>query len=136
MSWAAAWECGSTGLKGAAPAAQAAKEGLARKIAERQADLQAKRVALAAADSDNDSMRARIAAQTISRDDVIRMNHERCARAPPARLIRLNRSPAILECSAGPKYAAAQRVLSNEPLSGFLHACPHQCACCEALSVL
>ena len=64
---------------------QGHKEGLLRKAAERQADLQAKRAALGSAEADNGGMRARIAAQTISRDDVIRMNHERCVRgrAPP-----------------------------------------------------
>ena len=62
--------------------AQGHKEGLQRKAAERAADLRAKREQLAAAHADNEGMRARIAAQTISRDDVVRMNHERCAHAP------------------------------------------------------
>ncbi|CAL8470906.1 g10448 [Coccomyxa elongata] len=56
---------------------QSQKEGLQRKVAERTADLRSKQQQLAAVEQENVEMRAKIATQTVSRDDVIRMNQER-----------------------------------------------------------
>lgn len=66
---------------------QGHKEGLQRKVTERQADARSKQAKLDQAHADNEAMRARIASQTVSRDDVIRMNHERCARCTLTRML-------------------------------------------------
>jgi hypothetical protein len=99
--------------------AQGHKEGLQRKVAERQADLRARREQLSAAHADNEAMRARIAAQTISRDDVIRMNHERRAFPPP-------HCPSFGHCRQGTATAAWHAPAACVTGQGQIryHACP------------
>mmetsp|Transcript_33184 Transcript_33184/g.73361 ORF Transcript_33184/g.73361 Transcript_33184/m.73361 type:complete len:629 (+) Transcript_33184:314-2200(+) len=56
---------------------QALKQSLQRKLAERQADLKAKQDAMAAAQTENEALRARVAAQPVNKADLQRMIMER-----------------------------------------------------------
>ena len=59
------------------PHPQAHKASLQRKLAERQADVAAQGGELAAAERENEGLRARVAAQTVHPQDVMRMNQEK-----------------------------------------------------------
>lgn len=59
---------------------------LQHKVAERQADLTAKREALAAVLAENSALAARIATQTVSKADVARMANERSKQVRDARV--------------------------------------------------
>lgn len=56
---------------------QAHKASLQRKLVERQADVAAQQQELAGVEAENEALRARIAAQTIHPQDVMRMNAEK-----------------------------------------------------------
>ncbi|KAK9842247.1 hypothetical protein WJX81_002558 [Elliptochloris bilobata] len=56
---------------------QGHKAALARKLGERQADVRAKQEQLAAVEQETAELRARVAAQTVNREDVVRMTTER-----------------------------------------------------------
>ncbi|KAK9828671.1 hypothetical protein WJX72_001447 [[Myrmecia] bisecta] len=78
------------------------KQTLLRKTQERQADLKSKQDQLLAASQENEEMKEKIAAQTVNRDDVIRMNNERTKQAE------------ILQSVAASREALERRVSEQE----------------------
>ena len=56
---------------------QSHKQGLQRKLQERQAEVESKQQQLASTLQESQAMRAVIAAQTVNKDDVARMNQEK-----------------------------------------------------------
>ena len=58
---------------------QSHKQSLQRKLQERKAELESKQEQLASTLQESDAMRAVIAGQTVNKDDVVRMNQEKCA---------------------------------------------------------
>jgi hypothetical protein len=58
---------------------QGMRETIQRKATERQSEVDARRAAIAAATADNETLRSTVAAQPLSKADVQRMAHERCA---------------------------------------------------------
>ncbi|KAL3162304.1 hypothetical protein ABBQ32_009992 [Trebouxia sp. C0010 RCD-2024] len=60
---------------------QSHKQSLQRKLQERKAEVESKQEQLASTLLESDAMRAVIAGQTVNKDDVVRMNQEKCKQA-------------------------------------------------------
>lgn len=58
---------------------QTHKQSLQRKLQERQVELSSKQQQLSSTLQESDALRAVIASQTVNKDDVARMNQEKCA---------------------------------------------------------